>query len=124
MTGREIIELIQKNNWEDADIWMSVQGYIGEVKNVEEMFPKLPNTCDVMISDDCETERDNYFWESYYGSYLNLIPKHDADVLFKDGDRSFLICPCDGTEYYIPDDITEEEWEELKNSDVLFGLEK
>lgn len=122
MTGEKLIELIQKNGWEDTDLFMSVNGKIGKVETVEAMFPNLNNTNDVILTDGNDFEQDEEFWRTYYGTYMDIISEEEADTEFHRGNPSFYILYCDGTEGMIQD-MSEEEWEDLKNSGVMFGYE-
>lgn len=123
MTGDELIELIQKNGWEDTDLFMSINGKIGEVITAEAMFPKLSNTNDVLLTDGEEVVQNEEFWRTYYSTYMDIIPEEEADEEFHKGNPSFYILYCDGTDGMIQD-MSEEEWERLKNSGVMFGYEK
>ena len=58
-----------------------------------------------------------------FSEWFDIIPKHDAKMLWKDGDRSFLVLASDGTDRYA-DNF--ESWEDIEHSypDALFGLER
>lgn len=64
------------------------------------------------------------FTEEYFSKWFDVIPEHDAKILWNDGDRSFLVLNTeDGTDrcatYF-------ENFEEIKKTypNVLFGLDK
>ena len=61
--------------------------------------------------------------EEYFSKWFDIIPKHDAKMLWEDGDRSFLILKSDGTDCYAD---CFDSWEEIEESypDALFGLER
>ena len=61
--------------------------------------------------------------KEYFSEWFDIIPKHDAKMLWEDGDRSFLVLVSDGSDRYA-DNF--ESWEEIKHSypDCLFGLER
>ncbi len=124
MTGKELKELIDKNNWQDVEIWSSTKGIAKPIQNAEPLFPKLNNTNEVVLTDGNDVIQDNKFWINYYGRYMRIIPLDEADTAFKSGDRNFYILYCDGTEGKIDDNMSEKEWEQLKLQDVLFGLER
>lgn len=61
--------------------------------------------------------------EKYFSEWFNIISEHDAEQLWNDGDRSFLVLTTDGSDRYAD---CFETWEELKETypDALYGLEK
>ncbi len=68
MTGREFSELIAQNHWEDAELFLSVEGYISIVERVEPLFPGTNNTNEFVVSDSCFLEKDIGFWRWYCGT--------------------------------------------------------
>lgn len=60
------------------------------------------------------------FTEEYFSEWFDIIPKHDAKMLWEDGDRSFLVLRSDGTDAYAD---CYDNWEEIPE-DALFGLDK
>lgn len=66
---------------------------------------------------------DQYNMERYFSEWLNVIPEQDAQMLWQDGDRSFLVLATNGDSRYAD---CFESWEELKETypEALFGLEK
>lgn len=59
----------------------------------------------------------------YFSEWFDIIPEHDAEQLWNDGNRNFLVLTKDGTDRYAD---CFETWEDLKGTypDALFGLEK
>lgn len=60
--------------------------------------------------------------KKYFSEWFDIIPKHDAKMLWEDGDRSFLVLSSDGSDRYAD---CFDSWEEIERSypDALFGLE-
>ena len=60
--------------------------------------------------------------KEYFSEWFDIIPKHDAKMLWEDGDRSFSILKSDGTDFHAD---CFDSWEEIvaTYSDALFGLE-
>lgn len=60
--------------------------------------------------------------KEYFSEWFDIIPKHDAKMLWEDGDRSFSILKSDGTDCYA---VCFESWKEIEATypDALFGLE-
>ena len=58
--------------------------------------------------------------KEYFSEWFDIIPKHDAKMLWEDGDRSFLVLRSDGTDAYAD---CYDSWEEIPE-DALFGLDK
>ena len=60
--------------------------------------------------------------KEYFSEWFDIIPKHDAKMLWEDGDRSFSILKKDGTDCYAD---CFESWEEIEETypDALFGFE-
>ena len=64
------------------------------------------------------------FTEEYFSKWFDIIPEHDAKILWDDGDRSFLVLSIeDGTDRYAD---CFESFEEIKETypNILFGLNK
>ena len=61
--------------------------------------------------------------KEYFSERFDIIPKHDAKMLWEDGDRNFLVLVSDGSDRYAD---CFESWEEIEHSypDALFGLER
>ena len=61
--------------------------------------------------------------KEYFSEWFDIIPKHDAKMLWEDGDRSFLVLASDGSDRYA-DNF--ESWEEIETTypNALFGLER
>ena len=57
--------------------------------------------------------------KEYFSEWFDIIPKHDAKMLWEDGDRSFLVLRNDGTDAYAD---CYDSWEEIPE-DALFGLD-
>lgn len=66
---------------------------------------------------------DQYNLERYFSEWFDIIPKSDAEALWKDGDRSFLVLSSDGSDRYASNF---ERWEDIEAAytDALFGLER
>lgn len=122
MTGNELMEMIRANGWGETDLFLALNGKIGELKTVEPMFPKLNNTNDVILTDGKDVEQDEEFWKAYYGAYIDIISEEEADRDYHAGNPTFYILYCDGTEGMV-NDMPENEWEQLKNIGVMFGYE-
>lgn len=58
--------------------------------------------------------------KEYFSEWFDIIQKHDAKMLWEDGDRSFLVLRNDGTDAYAD---CYDSWEEIPE-DALFGLDK
>ena len=61
--------------------------------------------------------------KEYFSKWFDIILKHDAKMLWEDGDRSFLVLASDGSERYAD---CFETWEDIEQSypNALFGLER
>ena len=61
--------------------------------------------------------------KEYFSEWFDIIPKHDAKMLWEDGDRSFLVLASNGSDRYAD---CFESWEEIEATypDALFGLER
>lgn len=122
MTGQELIDYIQEGKLQDKHFFIDVEGYLSPIQEVME------NDCgDIILSQEGRNvndwKDDKYNLERYFSEWFDIIPKHDAKILWEDGDRSFLVLASDGTDRYA-DNF--ESWEEIEETypDVLFGLEK
>lgn len=122
MTGQELIDYIQEGKLQDKHFFIDVEGYLSPIQEVME------NDCgDIILAQEGRNvndwKDDKYNLERYFSEWFDIIPKHDAKILWEDGDRSFLVLASDGTGRYA-DNF--ESWEEIEETypDVLFGLEK
>lgn len=124
MTGREFVELIERKGWYDAELWLSKDGIAVPVEEAEALFPNLSNANEVVFTDGNDVKKENDFWNTFYGRYINIITVVEADVEVQKGSPDFYILYCDGTEGKIDQNISLEEWEIVKSWDVKFGYEK
>ena len=122
MTGQELIDYIQEGKLQDKHFFIDVEGYLSPIQEVMENEHE-----DIILSQEGgnvnDWKDDCYNRERYFSEWFDIIPKHDAKMLWEDGDRSFLILASDGSDRYA-DNF--ESWEEIEHSysDALFGLEK
>lgn len=122
MTGQELIDYIQEEKLQDRHFFIDVEGYFSTIDNV------IENDCgDIILSQEGrgadDYKDDKYNLERYFSEWFDIIPKHDAKMLWEDGDGSFLVLASDGTDRYA-DNF--ESWEEIESTypDALFGLER
>ena len=122
MTGQELIDYIQEGKLQDRHFFIDVEGYLSPIQEVMENEHE-----DIILSQEggnVNNWKDNkYNLERYFSEWFDIIPKHDAKMLWEDGDRSFLVLASDGSDRYAD---CFESWEEIETtySDALFGLEK
>ena len=121
MTGQELIDYIQEGKLQDRHFFIDVEGYLSPIQEVMENEHE-----DIILSQEGgnvnDWKDDKYNLERYFSEWFDIIPKHDAKMLWEDGDRSFLVLASDGSDRYA-DNF--ESWEEIEESypDALFGLE-
>ena len=121
MTGQELIDYIQEGKLQDRHFFIDVEGYFSTIDNVMEN-----EYGDIILSqkgrDVNDWKDDKYNLEIYFSEWFDIIPKHDAKMLWEDGDRSFSILKSDGTDCYAD---CFDSWEEIEATypDALFGLE-
>ena len=122
MTGQELIDYIQEGKLQDRHLFIDVEGYLSTIDNVMEN-----EHGDIIFSqkgrDINDWKDDKYNLERYFSEWFDIIPKHDAKMLWEDGDGSFLVLASDGSDRYA-DNF--DSWEEIEVTypDALFGLEK
>ena len=122
MTGQELIDYIQEGKLQDKHFFIDVEGYLSPIQEVMENEHE-----DIILSQEGRNvndwKDDKYNLERYFSEWFDIIPKHDAKMLWEDGDRSFLVLASDGSDRYA-DNF--ESWEEIEESypDALFGLER
>ena len=122
MTGQELIDYIQEGKLQDRHFFIDVEGYLSPIQEVMENEHE-----DIILSQEGRNvndwKDDKYNLERYFSEWFDIIQKHDAKMLWKDGDRSFLVLASDGSDRYA-DNF--ESWEEIEESypDALFGLER
>ena len=122
MTGQELIDYIENGKLQDRHFFIDVEGYFSTIDNVMENEHE-----DIILSQEGRNvndwKDDKYNLERYFSEWFDIIPKHDAKMLWEDGDRSFLVLASDGTDRYA-DNF--ESWEDIEHSypDALFGLER
>ena len=122
MTGQELIDYIQEGKLQDRHFFIDVEGYLSPIQEVMENEHE-----DIILSQEGRNvndwKDDKYNLERYFSEWFDIIPKHDAKMLWEDGDRSFLVLASDGSDRYA-DNF--ESWEEIEETypDALFGLER
>ena len=122
MTGQELIDYIQEGKLQDRHFFIDVEGYLSPIQEVMENEHE-----DIILSQEGRNvndwKDDKYNLERYFSEWFDIIPKHDAKMLWEDGDRSFLVLASDGSDRYA-DNF--ESWEEIEATypDALFGLER
>ena len=122
MTGQELIDYIQEGKLQDRHFFIDVEGYLSPIQEVMENEHE-----DIILSQEGRNvndwKDDKYTLKRYFSEWFDIIPKHDAKMLWEDGDRSFLVLASDGTDRYA-DNF--ESWEEIEATypDALFGLER
>ena len=122
MTGQELIDYIQEGKLQDKHFFIDVEGYLSPIQEVMENEHE-----DIILSQEGRNvndwKDDKYNLERYFSEWFDIIPKHDAKMLWEDGDRSFLVLASDGSDRYA-DNF--ESWEEIEATypDALFGLER
>ena len=122
MTGQELIDYIQEGKLQDRHFFIDVECYLSTIDNIMENEHE-----DIILSqegnDVNDWKDDKYTLKRYFSEWFDIIPKHDAKMLWEDGDRSFLVLASDGTDRYA-DNF--ESWEEIEATypDALFGLER
>ena len=121
MTGQELIDYIQEGKLQDRHFFIDVEGYFSTIDNVMEN-----EYGDIILSqkgrDVNDWKDDKYNLERYFSEWFDIIPKHDAKMLWEDGDRSFLVLASDGSDRYA-DCFESCEEIEATYPDALFGLE-
>ena len=121
MTGQELIDYIQEGKLQDRHFFIDVEGYLSPIQEVMENEHE-----DIILSQEGGNvnnwKDDKYNLERYFSEWFDIIPKHDAKMLWEDGGRSFLVLTSDGSDRYA-DNF--ESWEEIETTypDALFGLE-
>lgn len=122
MTGQELIDYIQEGKLQDKHFFIDVEGYLSPIQEVMENEHE-----DIILSQEGRNvndwKDDKYNLERYFSEWFDIIPKHDAKMLWEDGDRSFLVLASDGSDRYAD---CFESWEEIEVTYpyALFGLEK
>lgn len=122
MTGQELIDYIQERELQDRHFFIDVEGYFSTIDSVVEN-----EHGDIVLlqagMDANDYKDDQYNLERYFSEWFDIIPKSDAEVLWNDGDRSFLVLSSDGSDRYASNF---ESWEDIEAAypDALFGLER
>lgn len=122
MTGQELIDYIQKRELQDRHFFIDVEGYFSTIDSVVEN-----EHGDIVLlqagMDANDYKDDQYNLERYFSEWFDIIPKSDAEALWNDGDRSFLVLSSDGSDRYASNF---ERWEDIEAAytDALFGLER
>lgn len=119
MTGQDLINYIEEGKLQDKHFFINVEGYISAIGSVlktenENIILSQEGMGITDIFDDVHNR------ERYFEEWFNIIPKHDAKILWDDGDRSFLVLRKDGSDAYAD---CYDSWEEIPE-DALFGLDK
>ena len=119
MTGQDLINYIEEGKLQDKHFFINVEGYISAIGSVLETENE-----DIILSQEgmsiTDIFDDVHNRERYFEEWFNIIPKHDAKILWDDGDRSFLVLRKDGSDAYAD---CYDSWEEIPE-DALFGLDK
>lgn len=119
MTGQDLINYIEEGKLQDKHFFINVEGYISAIGSVletenENIILSQEGMSITNIFDDVHNR------ERYFEEWFNIIPKHDAKILWDDGSRSFLVLRKDGSDAYAD---CYDSWEEIPE-DALFGLDK
>ena len=119
MTGQDLINYIEEGKLQDKHFFINVEGYISAIGSVLETENE-----NIILSQEgmgiTDIFDDVHNRERYFEEWFNIIPKHDAKILWDDGDRSFLVLRKDGSDAYAD---CYDSWEEIPE-DALFGLDK
>lgn len=119
MTGQDLINYIEEGKLQDKHFFINVEGYISAIGSVLETENE-----DIILSQEgmgiTDIFDDVHNRERYFEEWFNIIPEHDAKILWDDGDRSFLVLRKDGSDAYAD---CYDSWEEIPE-DALFGLDK
>lgn len=121
MTGQELIDYIQKRELQDRHFFIDVEGYFSTIDSVMEN-----EHGDIVLlqagMDANDYKNDDHNLERYFSEWFDIIPESDAETLWNDGDKSFLVLSSDGSDRYASNF---ESWEDIKATypDALFGLE-
>lgn len=119
MTGQDLINYIEEGKLQDKHFFINVEGYISAIGSVLETENE-----DIILSQEgmsiTDIFDDVHNRERYFEEWFNIIPKHDAKILWDDGDRSFLVLRKDGSDAYAD---CYDSWEGIPE-DALFGLDK
>lgn len=119
MTGQDLINYIEENRFQDKHFFINVEGYISAIGSISET-----ENGDIFLSQEgmgiTDIFDDNHNREEYFKEWFNIIPRHDAEILWEDGDRSFLVLRKDGSDSYAD---CYDSWEEIPE-DALFGFDK
>ena len=59
--------------------------------------------------------------QEYFSIFYDIIPKQDAEMIWNDGGRGFVVLLQDGTTQYADEYNS---FEEIIKEDCLFGLER
>lgn len=122
MTGQELIDYIQERELQDRHFFIDVEGYFSTIDSVvENEHGDIVLLQAGMNANDYKD--DQYNLERYFSEWFDIIPKSDAEALWNDGDRNFLVLSSDGSDRYASNF---ESWEDIEAaySDALFGLER
>ena len=119
MTGQDLINYIEEGKLQDKHFFINVEGYISAIGSVLETENE-----DVILSQEgmgiTDIFDDVHNRERYFEEWFDIIPEHDAKILWDDGDRSFFVLRKDGSDAYAD---CYDSWEEIPE-DALFGLDK
>ena len=119
MTGQDLINYIEEGKLQDKHFFIDVEGYVSTIDSVLET-----ENGDIILSQEgmgiTDIFDDVHNRERYFEEWFDIIPEHDAKILWDDGDRSFLVLRKDGSDAYAD---CYDSWEEIPE-DALFGLDK
>ena len=122
MTGQELIDYIQERELQDRHFFIDVEGHFSTIGSVMEN-----EHGDIVLlqagMDANDYKDDQYNLERYFSEWFDIIPKSDAEALWDEGDRSFLVLSSDGSDRYASNF---ESWEDIEVAypGALFGLER
>lgn len=124
MKGQELVNYIQDNNLEDSEIFVAAQGYLAET-NIDNIMQT--NSGDLILG-FVEMYNgkfsDRMTMKTYFSRWFNIISLRDAEMLWEDGDRSFLVLRRDCSDAYADNYDSFEEIVEQVYDGALIGLER
>ena len=116
MTGQDLINYIEEGKLQDKHFFINVEGYVSAIGSISET-----ENGDIFLSQKgMGVSDDVHNRERYFEEWFDIIPRHDAEILWNDGDRGFLVLRKDGSDAYAD---CYDSWEEIPE-DALFGFDK
>ena len=119
MTGRDLVNCIEKNNLYDRHIFIGVEGnispigFISETKNGD-LFIAQEGMNENDIFDNCNNK------ERYFSEWFNIISYAYAKKLWENDEKIFLVLRSDGTDCYAE---CYDKFEDIPG-DALLGFDK